>query len=107
MTYPRKPKPADAARTGSSTLKETIRAMLDTYRLQGKFRETHVVNAWGRLMGPPIASRTHRVFVRDQKLYVHLTSAPLKHQLSMAKTKIVAMLNQDVGEEVITEVVFL
>ncbi|MGB3619010.1 MAG: DUF721 domain-containing protein [Catalinimonas sp.] len=108
MSHPRKKYGRKSPpRTGTTTLKETIHELLDTYRLAGKYRELHVINAWARLMGPPIADRTDRVFINERKLYVDLNSAPLKHQLSMAKSKIITMINQDAGEEVIVEVVFL
>jgi predicted nucleic acid-binding Zn ribbon protein len=94
-------------RTGTSTLGETINDLLEAYKLTGKFKETQVINNWGKVMGMPIANRTGKVFIKDKKLYVEITSPPLKHQLSMAKTKIVELLNQDAGAEVIDEVILL
>ena len=107
MYRPPKKEKRENSRSGEATLKESINELLEVYRLRGKFKETHVITAWERMMGAPIASRTHRIYIKDRRLYVSLTSAPLKHQLNMAKTKIVEMLNRDAGEQVIDEVVFL
>jgi hypothetical protein len=43
--------------------------------------------------------------VRKGVLYLQILSAPLKHELSFAKDKIRALLNEHLGEEFIKEVV--
>jgi len=90
-----------------SSLKECIEELLSSYKLKGKLNQTHVVTSWEKIMGSPIAKRTVNVFFQDKKLFVKLNSAPLKHELSMSKSKIIKMLNEDVGENLIEDVVFL
>ena len=58
-------------------------------------------------MGNAIASRTLKVFIRDKKLYVKLSSAPLRNELSMSKSKIITLLNKDFEKTVIDEVIFI
>lgn len=91
----------------TATLKECIDELLDAYRLRGKFNETHILNSWERIMGKPIASRTTQLTIRDQKMYIQLNSAPLKHELNMSKSKIIQLLNDDLGVELIREIIFL
>jgi hypothetical protein len=43
--------------------------------------------------------------VRKNVLYLTILSAPLKHELSFAKDKIKARLNEEMGEEYIRDVV--
>ena len=58
-------------------------------------------------MGKAVALKTQQIYVSNNKLFVRLSSAPLKHELVMAKTKVLANINAEVGEDVIKEVVFL
>lgn len=88
-------------------LKDSIKALLKTYRLQGKLNEVTVVSSWERVMGKAVALKTQEVYVSNSKLFVRLSSAPLKHELVMAKTRVMELINTEVGETVITEVVFL
>ena len=88
-------------------LKEGLQALVRAYRLQGKLNEVTVVSSWERVMGKAVALKTKEVFVKQGRLFVRLTSAPLKHELFMAKTRVAEMINAEVGEEVIKEVVFL
>ena len=91
----------------TSSLKEAIDELLNAYKLRGKFNETHIVASWSRIMGPAIANRTSKIFIKNKKLYVQLNSAPLKSELSMSRSKIVEILNKDLKEELLDEVIFL
>lgn len=89
------------------TVKEAVDAMLRAYRLNGKLSEVNVVQSWEKIMGRAIALKTQQLYCRDGKLFVQLTSAPLKHELNMAKTKVIELINKEMGHAVIKEVVFL
>lgn len=88
-------------------LKQAIEDMLELYKLRFKFNETYIVAYWERIMGLPISSRTKEIYIKDKKLFVQIDSAPLRNELLMAKSKIVTLLNKEVGEEIIEEVVFI
>lgn len=88
-------------------LKDGIKALLRVYRLQGKLNEVTVVASWEKVMGKAVAMKTQQVYVSNNKLFVRLSSAPLKHELFMAKTRVLENLNAEVGEDIIKEVVFL
>lgn len=90
-----------------SSLKECIDELLNSYKLKGKLNQTHILASWEKIMGNPIAKRTVQLFFQDNKLFVKLNSAPLKQELSMSKSKIIKLLNEDVGEKLIEDVVFL
>ena len=80
---------------------------MQAYRLGSKLNEVTVVSSWELVMGKAVALKTQEVFVKQGKLFVRLTSAPLKHELVMAKTRVAEMINEAVGVNVIQEVIFL
>lgn len=96
-----------ARRADIIPLKEGLEALVRVYQLRGKLNEVTVVASWERVMGKAVALKTKEVYVSKGKLFVRLTSAPLKHELIMAKTRVLEILNAEVGSEVVTEVVFL
>lgn len=99
--------PENSRQADVVTLGEGIKALLKAYRIQGKLNEVTVVSSWERIMGKAVALKTKEVYVSNSKLFVRLTSAPLKHELVMAKTRVMELINAEVGETVIKEVVFL
>ena len=86
-------------------LKDAIKAMLDYYKLKGKYQQTRIKQLWGDLMGPAISQYTTDIKVYRKKLYVQLSSAPLKQELSMGTEKIRLMLNEELGEDYLEEVI--
>ena len=49
---------------------------------------------------------TSNLYIRNQTLYVHLTSAALRQELMMGREVLVRTLNQRVGATVITNIIF-
>ena len=86
-------------------LKDAIKAMLDYYKLKGKYQQTRIKQLWTSLMGPAISQYTTDLKVYRRKLYVQLSSAPLKQELSMGTEKIRAMINEELGEDYLEEVI--
>ncbi|WP_246343619.1 DUF721 domain-containing protein [Adhaeribacter radiodurans] len=88
-------------------VKDSIQALLKAYRIQGKVNQVQVVASWEKIVGKAIALKTKELYFKEDKLFVLLTSAPLKHQLVMSKTRVIELINMEVGEGVVKEVVFL
>ncbi|NML66892.1 DUF721 domain-containing protein [Hymenobacter sp. RP-2-7] len=104
----KKPSPSPTARQADTIpLKEGLEALVRAYRLGGKLSEVSLVASWERVMGKAVALKTKEVYVSKGKLFVRLTSAPLKHELVMAKTRVLDLLNAEAGTQVVSEVVFL
>lgn len=98
----------NAKRTaGTTTLKDAIGQLLRHYQLQTRFNETYLEAFWGRMMGPAIASRTSRVYVRDRKLHIEISSAPMRQELVNARQKLIQVINKDMGSDVIDDVIFI
>jgi predicted nucleic acid-binding Zn ribbon protein len=87
------------------TLKQAIEEMMNTYRLQGKIDEVKLLNGWEKVMGSVIAKYTRKIHIEGRVLYVELTSAPLREELSYGKSKMVKLLNEEAGGNVIDDIV--
>lgn len=87
------------------SLQEAMQDMLRQYRLEPQLNETRIKMLWEKLMGKTISTYTSNISLRKNTLYLTILSAPLKHELSFAKEKIKTLLNEEMGEEVIKDVV--
>jgi predicted nucleic acid-binding Zn ribbon protein len=93
-------------RTNDQTLKQAIDQMLKTFRLDQKLNETRLINAWETVMGKTVANRTTQIYIRNKRLFVNLNSASLREELSHSRTKIIKLLNEEAGEDVVEEIIF-
>lgn len=93
-------------RHNEESLKDVINRLLKAYGLEEGYLNTVLINSWPVVMGKMIATKTTDLYINKGVLFVKLTSAPLKHELSQGKEKVVKLLNDHVGQHVISDVVF-
>jgi lysyl-tRNA synthetase class II len=89
------------------SFQEAFTEMLNAYKIKQKFEESNIVTKWEEIMGKTIAVRTSKIYIKEKKLFIEISSAPLKQQLMMSKSKILEILNRGHASPVINEVKFL
>ena len=93
------------SRHNESSIREAIEKLLKVYKLDDRLAERRLIAAWEEVMGKMIANHTIDLVVRNKQLFVTLDSAALRNELAMAKTKIIQMMNNAAGKDVINDVV--
>ncbi len=93
------------SRHNEHSLKEVIEQLLKAYKLDDKLSERRLIASWESVMGAMIAKHTKDLYIKPKQLFVTLDSAALRNELSLAKTKIIKMLNEEAGTEVINDVI--
>lgn len=94
-------------KSNEQSMKEVIDDLLDAYKLRGKFNQKKIIQSWERVMGKTIANRTDAIFFKDEKMIIKLNSSVLREELSYSKHKIVQLLNDDAGEEVVKDIILI
>lgn len=84
---------------------DLVRHYLRQESLESPLNEVRLINAWSEVLGSTIASYTRELYIKNQTLYVHLTSAALRQELMMGSEILVRSLNRQVGAQVITNIV--
>jgi predicted nucleic acid-binding Zn ribbon protein len=85
---------------------ELILRNLRSQGLETPLLQKRLVDAWPTVMGDMVAGYAQEVYIRNQTLWVHLTSPALRADLSMMKQDIVKKLNAAVDSQVIADIRF-
>jgi hypothetical protein len=93
-------------KSNEESLGSIIKKMLKEYRMEEKITEVRINSLWEKIMGHDINRLTERIALKEKVLVVYLRSAPLREELSMAKTKIINMINKEFDSKVIKEIIF-
>ena len=93
-------------RSNAQSIGELIRHYLRQESLETPLNEVRLIQAWPEVLGPVINSYTKELYIKNQVLYVHLTSAVLRQELMMGREILVRNLNAKVGAQVITNIIF-
>jgi hypothetical protein len=95
-----------AKRTSNeSSISEILKEIIDKNKLQAGIDEVVVKEAWKSLMGNGVNSYTRNVILKNGTLFVELTSAVLREELTYGKDKIIALINEELRRDVVKNVV--
>lgn len=90
--------------SNQSTVGDVLKQIIQVNKLQPGMDQIDVKEAWQNLMGNGVNSYTKNVALRGNTLYVELSSSVLREELSHGKSKIIAMINEELQREVIKDV---
>jgi len=88
-----------------SSVQNVLGKMIEGYNLEKGFDKLNVREAWVKLLGPGVASYTNLVELRRDTLFVSLSSDVLREELSYGIDKIICMINEDLGKEVVKKII--
>jgi hypothetical protein len=89
----------------NSSIGDVLKEFMQANNLQKGMDKIDVRDAWKNLMGNGVNNYTREIMLKGTTLYVELTSAVLRQELSYGKSKIVSMINTELGREVVKDVV--
>ncbi|HXJ97327.1 MAG TPA: DUF721 domain-containing protein [Gelidibacter sp.] len=87
------------------TISELLKEFVDTNKLQNGLDKVNVREAWEQIMGNGVNNYTTAIQLEQGTLYVQLSSSVLREELSYGKEKIIKILNESLGKEVVKKLV--
>jgi hypothetical protein len=88
-----------------NSIANVLKEIIQLNKLQPGIDQVSVKEAWKNLMGNGVNSYTKNVVLKGSTLYVELTSAVLREELSYGKDKIIKMINEDFKRDLIKDIV--
>jgi predicted nucleic acid-binding Zn ribbon protein len=86
-------------------IRDVLQQFLRENRLDVKLKERQLIESWEELMGKTISRSTKKIYIKDGKLFVVISSSVIRNELHMLKQEIVKKLNEKAGEDIISELV--
>lgn len=93
-------------RNDAEKLGDILRRYLRQESLESPLNEQRLIDSWSGIVGPSIARYTRQLYIKNQILYVHLSSSVLRQELMMGRELLVKKLNESVGANVIYNIIF-
>ena len=86
-------------------LKNLINTFLKKNKLEKGLLNIEVKKAWFDLMNNGVANYTSDVSLRNKTLYIKLSSAALKEELSYGKEKLIKLINEKLEDDIVEKIV--
>ncbi|MDT0552178.1 DUF721 domain-containing protein [Urechidicola vernalis] len=90
-----------------SSIEDLMKVVIKENNLTKGMNQMNVKDIWANLMGNGVVSYTESVQLQNKTLIVKLKSSVLREELSYGKEKIIKMLNDELGEELITKLMLV
>lgn len=93
-------------RNNAEQIGDVLRQFLRQQGLETPLNEYRLVDAWKDVVEPVITRYTTNLFIKNQVLYVSLSSSVIRQELMMGREMLIRNLNAQVGSQVIVNIVF-
>ena len=87
------------------SISDALKEFVELNKLQTGLDKINVADAWAKLMGNGVNNYTTAIKLERDTLYVQLSSSVLREELSYGKEKIILMLNEALGKEIVKKLV--
>ena len=84
---------------------DALNEFIKENKLQKGIDKVDARDAWERLMGNGVNNYTTQVELKNDTLFVSLSSSVLRQELSMGKSKIISMLNEELGKDLVKKLI--
>ena len=88
-------------------LSNVVDSFINQFGLKKRFQEHEILQEFTKIMGPFLMKKVTNAYVKNQKLFLKLSSAPFKEEIRMQKTKLMNQLNAELGSNYVIDVVLL
>jgi len=92
-------------RKNTQKLHEVIEKYLESLDIDNKLKEVRLIRSWKNVVGTLIARKTDRIFIKEGKLFVYMSSSIARNELAMVKDSLVERLNRHAGAQVIKDII--
>ena len=89
----------------SFKIDDLMKSFVKENKLEKGLDKVNVEAAWAEMMGNGVNTYTKSVKLHKGVLYVELSSSVLREELSYGKDKIINMLNESLGKNLITKLI--
>ena len=92
---------------GDNNLKigDIISKLMKNPKLSEKLDNLDAIDIWEKIIGPPLSKYITDQRVHKGVLYIKLKSSVVRNELSYKKTEFIKQINQEIGKELITDIV--
>jgi len=89
----------------NKSIGDVLKDFIQVNRLDKGLDKVLAKDAWNKVMGAPIVKYTTQIVLERDVLYVQLSSSVLREELSYGKEKIIRLINEEMGKDLITKLV--
>ena len=89
----------------SYSIQDLMKSFIKENNLSKGMQKIKIEELWIQLMGQGVANYTTAIRLQNKTLIVQLSSSVLREELSYGKEKIINMINEELGKDIIKKLI--
>lgn len=86
-------------------ISDVLKDFITSNKLEKGLDQVQIKDAWKTVMGDAIAKYTTKINLQNDVLFVNLSSSVLREELSYGKEKIITLINEEIGKNLVTKLI--
>ena len=91
----------------SFSIEDLMQLFIKENKLTKGMQKIKIEETWHKMMGQGVTVHTTSVKLQNKTLLIQLNSSVLREELSYGKDKIIKMMNEEIGEEIISKLMLI
>ena len=91
----------------SFSIEDLMQLFIKENKLTKGMQKIKIEETWHKMMGQGVTVHTTSVKLQNKTLVIQLNSSILREELSYGKDKIIKMMNEEIGEEIISKLILI
>jgi predicted nucleic acid-binding Zn ribbon protein len=91
----------------SFSIEDLMNSFIKENNLSKGMQKIKVKETWNKMMGRGVSNHTSSVKLQNKTLIIQLNSSVLREELSYGKDKIIKMMNEEIGEDLIVKLMLV
>ncbi|UAM99257.1 DUF721 domain-containing protein [Polaribacter litorisediminis] len=91
----------------SFSIEDLMQSFIKENNLSKGMQKMKIEETWTKMMGPGVVTHTTSIRLQNKTLIIQLKSSVLREELSYGKEKIIKMMNEELGEEIIEKLMLI
>jgi hypothetical protein len=87
-------------------INEVLYNMMRKGPLKKGFYDAQIKTIWSEKLGKLLQKQTIKIFFNQGTIYLSLSSAALRNELLIGKQQLIASFNQELGAEIVKNIIF-
>jgi predicted nucleic acid-binding Zn ribbon protein len=86
-------------------ISDVLKDFITSNKLEKGLDQIQIKDAWKTVMGEAISKYTTNIRLQNDVLFITLSSSVLREELSYGKEKIITLINEELGKNLVTKLV--
>ena len=91
----------------SFSIEDLMQSFIKENNLSKGMQKIKIEETWSKMMGPGVATHTTSVKLQNKTLVIQLNSSVLREELSYGKDKMIKMINEEMGVELVSKLMLV